>query len=171
MYLYLYLSSGLFCLEIVCMAFPCHHLHLLLRSPIFITPSAFAAQSIFPFRICVAFVFLPHLYFWLDSGGKRAYICVCTGSSQPSQGTSVVRGHILILRGQHLFRPNNRKVTEQEVQKYKSYLIFVIFSPQALFLAKRLVSRQELSSTLSGCSRWVPLGLFGQNMPPGPLSM
>ena len=96
--------------------------HLPLSGPIFITLSALAAKSIFPFRICVAFVFLrPHLYFWLDSKTNKAYICVCTGSCLPILKASPLSVDTFSFseRGNICFRPNNRKFAEQEVQKYK----------------------------------------------------
>ena len=68
-----------------------------------------------------------YLYFWLDSG--RAGRPIFVFALGASQGSCVVTGHILILRGQHLFCPTTaespntkNKYTHTKVCKYFVYI-------------------------------------------------
>ena len=100
----------------ISMLFCCHRTNLPLTLPIFLTPHFFCNSPCTYICIFPAFVFLPPLYFCQDScPASKAYICVCCGSLAACWHSQ--RG-ILILRGQHLFPPKNRKFNEQEVQIY-----------------------------------------------------
>ena len=100
----------------ISMLFCCHRTNLPLTLPIFLTPHIFCNSPCTYICIFPAFVFLPPLYFCQDScPASKAYICVCCGSLAACWHSQ--RG-ILILRGQHLFPPKNRKFNDQEVQIY-----------------------------------------------------
>ena len=111
------------------MTLSCRQLRLLLSSPIFLTPCLFAAKSIFPFCICVAFVFLPRIciFGWTVAGlagrpifvfalGAGGVLC-CHWTHSHSQRAAFVL-------------PNNRRVTKhkEHIYTYKSLQIFCIYT-------------------------------------------
>ena len=106
----------------ISMLFCCHRTNLPLTLPIFLTPHIFCNSlciCIFP-----AFVFLPPFVFLSGQLSRQQglYLCLLWEPGCLLAFSILAHQHsqrgILILRGQHLFPPKNRKFNEQEVQIY-----------------------------------------------------